>query len=444
MLIGKMAYDKAKLNAGNIQNIVSLEELFYNNNNSYLKEVLKRYNEQSLSMDIRIFIQDKIDQYQRERYRQLYAENENQALSYKLNADNLLKHILRFMKFAQREHINMQTATNNLIFVQDEFYIKHCVNLNVEPTEIMPKSMYNDLLTLCDGNHASNVIYLYPFFRDTKCINKYVEYNESQQKEFVIPEWEIDILLSIRKSIQENPNGNYLEEEQCLSGQDLHHFYVKMRESIFNHFSNKNLIEILKNPELSFIITEGDIRAKIEKLINKENFELIYAILKHFSTESKIDEKFIKKLDEYQISTIMKHAVNDENTTISTNLFLSSKVAQQNPKEYFELLKELKDYKNMFKMLVNIKKTNTIAKGFNNKITTKYDKILNEFYTYINEQADQISKYILNNFTRDQFNDYYDMIEFLFFTRTMDSNNENFNKILDSFGIDFLNMPDQN
>jgi hypothetical protein len=69
--------------------------------------------------------------------------------------------------------------------------------------------------------------------------------------------------------------------------------------------------------------------------------------------------------------------------------------------------------------------------------------MLNEFYIYINENAAEIKSYVETTFTLDQFNDYYDMIEFLFIARTKEENCDNFTEILDAFGIDFINMQDE-
>ena len=134
MLIKSMLAKKEKLNSlaenSNIEDVVSLEEIFNCSDNSFVKDALKIYHSQHKSMHVRSFIHDKIEQYKKERNLQLNAENENQILTYKTNSDLLLKSIIRFMKHAERENIPMLSGTTELLQVQNEFYINHCVSNN--------------------------------------------------------------------------------------------------------------------------------------------------------------------------------------------------------------------------------------------------------------------------------------------------------------------------
>ena len=418
--------------------IFPISEIFECKDNDLLKEILKRYKKDGKEDSIRSFIEQQITIYQQDRFLQFREPNDKKAKKHKEDADKNLRNMIRLTRFSLREGMTMYIPISAIVSVQDYLYQQYTANAvkHIDIEEYMPKNIYNELFEMCDEAKSSEIIYLYPFFKDKDCIDRYVAHTPKINGYLQEIKWQLNVLHDAKTAIEK---GTYLmEEEKSLSGEDLKYFYNKMKENIFLNASSKDLVNIYANPDYRFIINEGNIKHKFESLMDRNYYDVIYKII--YQNDNAFNEhlNIFSNLDNYQLRTIMNTAVEDKNTYISTVLY-TSRVTNIEESEYFELLKESHDFKNICKMC------NYLIKYYHhdNKNKSKYLAILKDFIDYIVDNVETLKEIISENCTKDNYSEYVDMIDFLFYSLPMDLDKGKFRELIDEIKIDFRNMPDE-
>ena len=435
MLINKLINNKEKLSSGNISEIVSLDELFNCKNNSFVKEALKHYYAQGYDMEVRIFIEDKIKLFANEKKRQLSSTNENQRLTFKVNSDFLLKDTVRFMKLAERENIDMLPATTNLVTILDDLYIEYCAHQKVDAKEILSNDLHNQILEMCRKTNASIVIYLYPFFEDRACIDSYlnvVEYNFSM---ITSPEFPLMILRKARYAIKNKTN--MLDHENSLSGNDLHYLYTKLKDMIFEKSDNYDLLRMYQHKETDFVITERNTTDLFLSLMERNNFELISAILDKHDNAFADYKKILNQLNPNLLNNLMQTSIEKQDADIATLLYTSKKSTHNNEKPFFFMIKQTNSFRNIFTILEYLiseyRTTNDKQKCAIKMRSFAYHLLLNiEDLKY--EMFESCNKYFEHEFV--------DKIDFICHIYPQDLGYDYITELREKIHLDFKPMPE--